>query len=110
MEPGLTMGMLAKSAVYGTVAGTAWILGFALPIFLDWRRELAERVEVVAFARDVAVGKRLEPEDLTTVQVAASVGDGSAETRRAACLGKTVSCPARAGAVVVRGCLETGER
>ncbi|MGC4122310.1 MAG: SAF domain-containing protein [Myxococcales bacterium] len=100
------MGLLAKSVLYGTIAGAAWVSGRAVPVFLEWRQALAGRVEVVAFARDVVPGQRLAAQDLRTVRVASEVADeGSALRQAGACVGRTVRCSATAGAVVVQGCL-----
>ncbi len=99
------MGLLAKSVIAGVVAGTALVSVRAVPLFLDWRRELADRVEVVAVARDVAIGHALAPDDLKTVPVAAELAEGSALREAKECLGRSLRCAAPAGAVLVRGCL-----
>ena len=99
------MGMLAKSVLYGVFAGTTWVGARALPVYLEWREELTQRVEVVAFARDVPVGHRLAAGDLRAVKVAEEVAQGSALRSISACVGRSVACSAPAGAVVVQGCL-----
>ncbi|HEY3449231.1 MAG TPA: SAF domain-containing protein [Myxococcales bacterium] len=103
------MGMLAKSIIYGAIAGSTWVAARALPVILDWRGELSERVEVVAFARDVAVGQKVGPDDLRLVKVASDLADGSALRQVAVCVGRSARCAAPAGSVVVQGCLARGE-
>lgn len=103
------MGMLAKSVIYGAVAGSAWISARAIPVFLEWRTELSSRVEVVSYARDVPAGQKLAADDLRTTLIATDLADGSAARQVSACVGRTARCAAKAGAVVVRGCLGKDE-